>query len=450
MATAEAWMIGALTGILGLVTGFLIAQQKFSGQSDGSSLGRLQGEIDALRSQNESDRALLKDGYEKTISELKESHKTALDDLKQNQANNDEALEERISNLSTKISRESREDFIRLAQENLENRQKEGAAELQKQKSEFEKLVEPMKAELAKIAKKNEDMSKDQQSLQEVLKAQMEDLSRQTQALGDNATRLSTALTGSSSARGDWGEITLRKILEMANLTKGIMYTEQENTEDGKRPDFVIKLPGKGVIPIDSKASAKHFFDEALNATDEATKVDLLKKHSKAIAGRINELASKAYADNIEGEIDFVIMFVPNDAVLSAAFEYDAELIEKGVIKRVFIATPTTLLAMLRTVEIAWRQVQINADAKQMAQISKEFYQRIATWKEHIDKVGKGLSMAAKAYNDASSSWRSRIEPSHRKLLDVKISDGESKTLGEFSDLTSQITTEEDILREES
>ena len=194
MATAEAWMIGALTGILGLVTGYLIAQQKFSGQSDGSSLGRLQGEIDALRSQNESDRALLKDGYEKTISELKESHKTALDDLKQNQANNDEALEERISNLSTKISRESREDFIRLAQENLENRQKEGAAELQKQKSEFEKLVEPMKAELAKIAQKNEDMSKDQQSLQEVLKAQMEDLSRQTQALGDNATRLSLSL----------------------------------------------------------------------------------------------------------------------------------------------------------------------------------------------------------------------------------------------------------------
>ena len=143
-------------------------------------------------------------------------------------------------------------------------------------------------------------------------------------------------------------------------------------------------------------------------------------------------------------------MFVPNDAVLSAAFEYDAELIEKGVIKRVFIATPTTLLAMLRTVEIAWRQVQINADAKQMAQISKEFYQRIATWKEHIDKVGKGLSMAAKAYNDASSSWRSRIEPSHRKLLDVKISDGESKTLGEFSDLTSQITIEEENLREES
>ena len=443
MATAETWAIGALTGVLGLVIGYLVASQKFSGQSDGSSLGRLQGEIDVLKRQNESDRELLKQSHETTISELKESHRAALEELKQNQAQNDDALEERITNISTQISKQSREDFLQLASENFDSRQKEGAAELQKQKAEFEKLVEPMKIELARISEKNESMSRDRQSLQEVLKSQMEELSKQTQTLGENATRLSTALTGSSTARGDWGEITLRKILDMANLTKGIMYTEQENTSDGKRPDFIIKLPGQGVIPIDSKASAKHYFDEALSTSDEATKVELLKKHSKALGSRINELASKAYADNIEGEIDFVIMFVPNDAVLSSAFEYDPELIEKGVIKRVFIATPTTLLAMLRTVEIAWRQVQINADAKQMAKISKEFYQRIAKWKEHIDNVGKGLSAASEAYNAASSSWRARVEPSHRKLLDVKISDGEAKTLTEFTELGSQINVQD-------
>ena len=203
----------------------------------------------------------------------------------------------------------------------------------------------------------------------------MKVLGEQTESLSSRTTALSTALTTSSQARGNWGEVKLRRLFEMAGMSEHIDFVEQVSLEDGRRPDFVVQLPGAGVIPIDSKASGAHYLQAAeLDAGPEQQ--ELLTKHAKAMRQTITELSKKGYQETIEGEFDHVIMFVPSEAMAAAAFTVDPDLMDYALSKSVLIATPVTMLGLLRTVALYWQQHALAEGARNIRRLSRTLQTR--------------------------------------------------------------------------
>ena len=258
-------------------------------------------------------------------------------------------------------------------------------------------------------------------------------LEEQTQDLGTRATALTSALTSSSQARGNWGEVTLRNLFEKAGMMEHVDFTEQETVEGG-RPDFIVRLPGEAVLPIDSKATAKHFLEAAeLDAGSEQDR--LLSEHAKALKGRIKDLSSKAYQDKIEGDFDYVVLFIPSEALASAAFSVDPDLMEYALSKRVLLANPVTMFGLLRTIALYWQQHSLAEDALEIYEVTREMYKRTVTMISHTQKVGAHLDKAGKAYNEAMRSYESRILPHGRKLEELKVSETLQSTLPEPKDV---------------
>lgn len=247
-------------------------------------------------------------------------------------------------------------------------------------------------------------------------------LEEQTQNLGTRATALTSALTSSSQVRGNWGEVTLRNLFEKTGMMEHVDFTEQEQVEGGGIPDFIVRLPGQGVLPIDSKATAKHFLEAAeLDAGSEQDR--LLSEHAKALKGQIKDLSSKAYQDKIEGDFDHVVLFIPSEALASAAFSVDPDLMEYALSKRVLLANPVTMFGLLRTIALYWQQHSLAEGALEIYEVTREMYKRTVTLMSHTQKVGAHLDKAGKAYNEAMRSYESRILPHGRKLEELKVSE---------------------------
>jgi len=264
----------------------------------------------------------------------------------------------------------------------------------------------------------------------EGIKRQLKMLGEQTESLSSRTTALSTALTTSSQARGNWGEVKLRRLFEMAGMSEHIDFTEQVTLEDGRRPDFVVQLPDKGVLPIDSKASGAHYLEAAeLEAGPEQQA--LLNKHAKAMRQTITDLSKKGYQETIEGEFDHVIMFVPSEAMAAAAFSVDPDLMDYALSRSVLIATPVTMLGLLRTVALYWQQHTLAEGAREIYDGSRELYKRVNTTMEHFIKVGGHITSAAKAYNSTMSSYEKRVVPQGRRLEELKVTETLQKTLPE-------------------
>jgi DNA recombination protein RmuC len=222
--------------------------------------------------------------------------------------------------------------------------------------------------------------------------------------------------------RGKWGEIQLETILKMAGLEEGVHFRRQEHRggEEGSvRPDTVVFLPTGREIVIDSKAPLDAYLD-AQDTADEETRGSKLREHAKCVRGHIQALTKKAYWDRFE-TADFVIMFLPGESIFSAAVQQDASLLEFGVENRVFIASPMTLITMLRSVAMGWRQEQLAENAKKIGDEAKELYSRIGVLGKHFGKVGTQLDHAVEAYNDAVGSLDTRVLPQVRRLKDLKV-----------------------------
>ena len=232
---------------------------------------------------------------------------------------NEQRIRAEVENIAIKIGEENSTRFLEMAQAKLVNQQQEAAHELELRKLEVANLVKPIQEEMAKLTVMNAEMEKERAGAYEGIKRHLRELGEKTESLSTRTTALSTALTTSSQARGNWGEVKLRRLFEMAGMSENIDFDEQTTLADGSRPDFVVRLPDRGVIPIDSKATGAHFLQAAeLDPSEEQTV--LLKKHAKAMRGRIAELSKKAYQETIEGEFDHVVMFIPSEAMAAAAF----------------------------------------------------------------------------------------------------------------------------------
>ncbi len=251
------------------------------------------------------------------------------------------------------------------------------------------------------------------------LKNHLDTLAKAHDLLQREAHQLSTALR-SPTVRGRWGEMTLRRVVEVAGMSPHCDFEEQASvtTEDGRlRPDMVIRLPGNRTIVVDSKVPLAAYMNAA-EAKDDAARQAALAGHAQDVRKHVRALGQKAYWDQFPTAPDFVILFLPGESFFSAALEQDRSLMEDAMRSKVFLATPTTLMALLNVVAHGWHQQEMAENAGKIGEAGRELFDRISKFIEHFAKVGEGLGRAAKAYDAAAASYESRVEPAARRLAD--------------------------------
>ena len=416
------YIVGGL--LAGGAIGWLLAKQKTN-----QELSQAKSELSRANALNEANES----GDEKTRELLNEERKRV-----------NELLESRFENIATEVNQRNTEAFLQLAEQKFNSDQKEAEKSLDARKMEVENLIKPLREEMTKLSQANSEMEKERVGAYEAIKRQLKELGQKADSLGDRTTALSTALTTSGQARGNWGEMKLRRLFEMAGMSEQVDFFEQETVEGGGRPDYIVRLPQEGVIPIDSKATGSHFL-QAVELDPGPEQDTHLKEHAKAMKSRIKDLGAKAYQESIEGDFDHVVMFIPSEAMAAAAFTTDPELLDYAMTKSVLIATPVTMLGLLRTVALYWQQHALAEGAREIYDVSREMYKRTTTLIEHMLKVGTHLDKAGKSYNEAMRSYESRVLPQGRRLDELKVSETLQSGLPE----ATEVGTRPDRLAEE-
>ncbi len=318
-----------------------------------------------------------------------------------------EDLTARFNAVAADALRANQESFLELASGRLA--QKEQAVE---------HLVEPIKESLGKVGEKLQALEVARVGAYSELKTQVRQLIETQTELRSETGNLVSALRDRPNVRGRWGEIQLRRVVEMAGMLEHCDFETQHHvaTEDGRiRPDLVVKLPGGGSVVVDAKFVGQAYL-ESLDSRDEEDRILKLRDHARQLRDQLTKLAAKNYWSQFERSPDFVVLFIPGQNFLDAALEHDPALMEDGFARHVLIATPTTLVGLLRTFAFGWREETIAESAKELSALGTELYGRLATFTKHIVGVGRGLESASKSFNEAVGSLETRVLPSARKF----------------------------------
>ena len=333
-------------------------------------------------------------------------------------------LAERFQALSAQALDASTSRFLEVAEGRLQAANANAAGELETRRAAVEHLVGPLKETLARLEAQLRDSDAARTRSHAALAEQVDFARQASERLRDQTQSLVTALRR-PEARGRWGELQLRRVVELAGMSARCDFDEQVAvaTADGaQRPDMVVHLAGGKHIVVDSKVSLAAYL-EAAESDDEAVRAARMDAHARHLRDHVDRLAAKAYWAAISPSPEFVILFIPGEAFLAPALERDPALLEYAMSRRVHIATPTTLVTMLRTAQYAWQQAALADNARAVFDIGRELYDRIGSLGRNVDQLGRQLSKAVTSYNQTVGSLEGRVLVSARRLNDLGVTD---------------------------
>ncbi len=421
---AIAFIVGS---VLGLLIGWLMGRTRVPIAPDDSrlenelrqQLTQRETEISATREQLTQTRTSLatalanQNAAEKILADQKQLHEQNLRDTRtaQEKALND--LRDTFKALSADALKQSAPEFLRLAEQSFGKFQETAKGDLAQRQEAIKTLVEPLKQQLETYQKNLQQNSTAQSATLGEVKKQLELLSQQSQSLASETQQFRMVLH-SNQARGKWGEETLRRVVEAAGMSAHCDFTEQTQAGEN-RPDLIVRLPGDRFIIVDAKVPDLDFLN-ALEAADDTTRAASLLAHAQKLKETVRNLAARDYPRQFPKALDYVVLFVPAESLFSAALEGDHDLIVWAAEKRILLATPASLIALLRSVTVSWQQHAQTENAQKIAEAAQELFVRVVTFTEHLEKIRGGLDTANKAFNQAVGSYESRIRPAGEKM----------------------------------
>jgi DNA recombination protein RmuC len=321
--------------------------------------------------------------------------------------------------LSAEALQASMAQLAQLARSELQAVQAEARGDLDKRQQAVEQLVAPLKDQLGRVDAQLVRLDQERRESRGRLEAQLRTLAETGEKLRTETGALVTALR-KPNARGQWGQMQLRNVVELAGMVRHCDFVEQTavaGAEGALRPDLIVRMPGGKNVVVDAKAPLQGVLD-AYQARDEAEREQHLRDHARLLRKHVKSLADKAYWAGLDSAPDFVVMFLPGEHLYGAALEVDPSLIEDAMARRVLIATPTTLLAMLRAVGYGWQQERVAESAQAISELGRELHSRLAKLSGLLATVGTRLNSTVRAYNDAVGSYEARVVPAARRFAD--------------------------------
>jgi len=421
-------------------------QQQLRGESEQKV--KAQTELEQLHQQLE-DLAALRERM-KTEGEMRVAAETKLQEAQASLEEQKKLLGEAKKNLSDAFQalsaealKSNNQAFIALARSTFETVQAQAKGDLDTRQQAIDALVAPLKESLGRYEAQILEMEKARQSAYGALDEQLRNLAATNQQLQEKTSSLAIVLRGGSQARGRWGEMTLRNVAELAGMSEHCDFTEQETfaSESGRlRPDMIVRLPGNRRIAVDAKVPLQAFLD-ASAATKEEERKEALEKHAQSVRLYMNQLAARSYWEQLEPAPEVVVLFLPGESFFSAALEQDRTLIEDGLRKRVVLATPTTLIALLWAVAYGWRQERIAENARVISELGKELHDRLRPFLAHFQAIESALTIAVDSYNKAVGSLEGRVLPAARRLKELGAATGDELPVIEPVDETPRTLT---------
>lgn len=371
---------------------------------------------------------------EKLLAEQRSLHDRVLVEAKESQAKALADLREAFKALSADALKQTAPEFLRLAEQSFGKFQEVAKGDLDKRQESIKVLVEPLKQQLDTYQKQLQQNETAQADTLGKVKEQLTALAASSLSLAAETAQFRSVLK-SNQARGRWGEETLRRVVEAAGMSAHCDFMEQAQSDD-KKPDLIVKLPGDRFIIVDAKVPELDFLD-ALDTADTVKRTQALAAHAGKLKAAIKLLADRDYPRQFPNALDYVVLFLPAESLFSAALEGDHDLIIWAAERHIMLATPASLIALLRSVSVSWQQHAQTENAQKIAVAAQEFYARVVIFTEHFSKIRDGLEKANDAYNKAAASFQSRVRPAGERLAGLGGAQA-SKELDEVSQVETQ------------